>query len=175
MVTLALDLSSKSSGWAVNAEDKIEYGCIASSSTDVNKRILIMRDGVLELVKKYNVERIVAEEVRPDLQNSHTQKILTYVQAAIVLAVYEYNKNIKVEFIQPNSWRSKIGIKTGAGVKRETLKAQDILFVKNKYGLDVKNDDEADAIGILNSCLNSTTPQTIVKKASQTVEYIEFV
>ena len=41
----------------------------------------------------------------------------------------------------------KIGIKTGRGVKRESLKTKDIEFVRENYGLDV-NDDEADAICI---------------------------
>ena len=165
MVTLALDLSSKSSSWAIKVNDKIEYGCISSTSTDTNKRIITMRDGILEVVKKYGVEKIIAEEVRPDLQNSHTQKILTYVQAAIVLAMYEYNKKIQIDFIQPNSWRKKIGIKTGAGVKREALKAQDILFVKEKYGLEVENDDEADAICILTS---------YISPAGSSIDYSKF-
>lgn len=150
---LALDLSTKSSGWATSASDKLEYGCITASSTDAKARIIKMRDAILDIIKKYKITKIVAEEVRPDLQNSHTQKILTWLQSAIVLSAYEYDKTIEIEFILPNSWRSKIGIKTGAGVKRETLKAKDIEYVQTKYGITV-NDDIADAIGILDSVLN---------------------
>lgn len=152
MNILALDLSTKSSGWATSIEDKMEYGCITASSADPKARIIKMRDAVLDIIKKYNITKIIAEEVRPDLQNSHTQKLLTWLQSAIVLSTYEYDKTIEVEFILPNSWRSKIGIKTGAGVKRETLKAKDIEYVKTKYGI-VVNDDIADAIGILDSIL----------------------
>jgi hypothetical protein len=39
------------------------------------------------------------------------------------------------------------GIKTGTGVRRESLKPQDIAFVKTIYNIEV-NDDIADAIGI---------------------------
>ena len=39
------------------------------------------------------------------------------------------------------------GIKTGAGVRRESLKPKDIAFVKSQFGITV-NDDIADAICI---------------------------
>lgn len=147
---LALDLSTKSSGWATRVQDKLEYGCITASSADPKERIIKMRNELLKIIEKYNITKIIMEEVRPDLQNSHTQKILTWLQAEIVIPVYEYNKTIEIEFILPNSWRSKIGIKTGAGIKRDVLKAKDIEYVKDKYNLTV-NDDIADAIGILDS------------------------
>lgn len=73
--------------------------------------------------------------------------MLIYLQAAIEFLVWEKYPKLKITYILPNSWRSKCGIQTGRGIKRETLKAADIAFVKNTYGLNV-NDDEADAIGI---------------------------
>lgn len=61
--------------------------------------------------------------------------------------LYDYNKKLEMELIYPSSWRAAIGIKTGRGIKRTTLKEKDIQFVKENYNLDV-NDDEADAICI---------------------------
>ena len=50
MIILSLDLSTKSSGWAVFEDKKLkEYGCITSASTDLVKRIYIMRDGIKEI------------------------------------------------------------------------------------------------------------------------------
>lgn len=147
---LSLDLSTKASGWAIKIDNVLYSGCVESSSTDVYKRICVIRNGILDIVKKYNPDKVIIEEVRPDIHNQHTHKMLLYIQAIIVVSIYEYNKDIEFDFILPNSWRSKIGIKTGAGVKRETLKAKDILYVKDKYNIIVK-DDEADAIGILDS------------------------
>lgn len=159
---LALDLSSKSSGWATRVKDKIEYGCITDNSTNKFKRLITMREGILEIIKKYNITKIIIEEVRPErysegdeklyshLLNPATAKLLYYLQGVITTAVYEYDKKIEFEFIMPNSWRSKIGIKTGAGIKRDILKVKDIEYVKNKYNI-VVNDDIADAIGILDS------------------------
>ena len=148
MKILSLDLSSKSSGYAVFEDNLLlDSGCITSASTDVIKRIYVMRDKIQEILKQYNIDKVVLEEVRPDFQNAHTYKILTWVQAAIVFAIYDVNKKIEIEYLQASSWRSKIGIKTGRGVKRESLKTKDIEFVRENYGLDV-NDDEADAICI---------------------------
>ena len=47
---LSLDLSTKRSGWAYYeaADCMIQYGVIASSAADVEKRIGVMRDGVID-------------------------------------------------------------------------------------------------------------------------------
>ena len=55
------------------------------------------------------------------------------------------------------------GIKTGAGVRRESLKAKDIAFVKSQFGIIV-NDDIADAICIGFSAVGGIIkePQVII-------------
>ena len=155
MKILALDLSSKSSGYAI-FEDQLllESGVATSSSTDVIKRIYVMRDKIKELLEKYDIDKIIVEEVRTDYKNAHTYKILTWVQAAMVFTAYDVNKGIEIEYIQASSWRSKIGIHTGRGIKRDSLNQKDIEFVRENYGLDV-NDDEADAICIGHSVIQN--------------------
>lgn len=151
---LALDLSSKSSGWCVSINNKlIDYGCIQSSSGDVIKRIIIMRDSIINVIKKYNINQIIIEEVRTDYKNVHTYKILTWLQGVIAVAAYETNSKINIEYIQASSWRSKIGIHTGRGIKRDVLKQEDIKYVKNKYNIDA-NDDICDSICLLDAYLN---------------------
>jgi len=83
-----------------------------------------MKDGIDRVITQYPIERIVMEEVRPDTisNNIHTQKMLTYLQAAVEFLIFEKHKNVNIEYIYPSSWRAKCGIKTGRGVKRETLK-----------------------------------------------------
>lgn len=162
---LALDLSTKRSGWAYyEAPDcKISYGVIASSSADVEKRISVMRDGIIELLNKFEIETIVIEEVRSDGMNNHTGKVLTWLQGVIVVAIYEYNKKINIEFIGASSWRSKLGIQ-GYRIQREQQKKKDIDYVNQfGYNLTYDQDDEADAIGILMSYVK-TGPQEKPKK-----------
>lgn len=151
---LSLDLSTKSSGWAVfNGEQLMDHGCYTSASTDMIKRIHIMIDGIQSLLDKYtDIDTIVVEEVRPEggygVGNQKTHKALMYLQAALEFLVHDnYSKRVNIEYIYPNSWRAAIGIKTGRGVKRTSLKEADIAFVKEIFGITV-NDDEADAICI---------------------------
>ena len=151
MKILALDLSTKSSGWAIFQDGiLIDYGCISSTSTDLMKRINIMLDGIKEILQKHNdIEKIYAEEVRPEngMQNIKTHRALMWSQGVIALEIYNFNKKIELELVYPSSWRAAIGIKTGRGIKRTSLKEKDMQFVKENYNLDV-NDDIADAICI---------------------------
>lgn len=153
MYLLSLDLSTKSSGWAVfNNGELIDYGCITASSTDLIKRIHKMTDEINSLVfNKYPINKIVAEEVRPEggygVGNQKTHKALMWLQAAVAFMLHDNYPTVELEYIYPSSWRASLGIKNGRGIKRQTLKEADIEFVKNKYRINV-NDDVADAICI---------------------------
>ena len=150
MKILAIDASTKSSGIAIFYDTKlILHECITSSSTDLFKRIHIMVDRIRELVFIYQIEKIILEEVRPEngLANIKTHKALMYLQGAIAMMIHDNYPNTEIVYLYPNEWRKLCGIKTGSGVKRESLKTKDIAFTKEKFNLDV-NDDIADAIGL---------------------------
>ena len=89
MKILSLDLSTKSSGWAIFKDGLlIDYGCISSTSTDLLKRINIMLDGLKEILNKHNdIEKVYAEEVRPEngLQNIKTHRALMWLQGVAAL------------------------------------------------------------------------------------------
>lgn len=151
---LALDLSSKSSGWALkdlDTQELVDYGCITCSDKNGIIRIIKMRQQLIELLTKHDsIAHIIAEDIPLTNVNTNTYKLLTYTQFALIEAILTVTPHTNYNFIYPNSWRSKIGIKTGAHVKREKLKQADIQYVYNKYGITV-NDDIADAIGIADS------------------------
>ena len=150
MRILSLDLSTKSSGWCIGQNESLEtHGCITASSRDVIKRIIKMRDQLSKIIKNNKIDKIVMQQVRPQY-NSHTNKVLMWLQAIIVVAAYEINPKIEYQFIGANTWRAALKIKQGRGVKREQLKPQDIQYVQNKYNIKV-NDDEADAICIFDA------------------------
>ena len=158
MKILALDLSTKQSGYALG-EDKnlIKHGYISASARDPIKRIIKMRDQIGKIVKNEAIQKIVMEQVRPQF-NSHTSKILMWLQAAIVIKAYEINPKIQYDFIGASTWRAALKIKQGRGIKREQLKPQDIQYVKNKYNITV-NDDQADAICIFDAYMNNDNNQ----------------
>lgn len=152
MNILSLDLSTKSSGWAIFIDGELtSHGCITSASIDLIKRIYIMKDGIQKLLTENEIDKIVVEEVRPEggygVGNQKTHKALMWLQAAIAFMVHDFFSKIEIEYIYPSSWRASCGIKNGRGIKRMTLKEADIEFVKETYGILV-NDDEADAICI---------------------------
>lgn len=153
MRILAIDASTKSSGWAVFDDTKlVQYGCITASSNDLVKRIQKMISEIDVILQNSQAEKIILEEVRPEdkgLQNQNlkTHKALMYLQAAIVFLLHDRHPKVELDFLYPSEWRSLCGIKTGSGVKRESLKPADIAFAKTKFNLDV-NDDIADALGI---------------------------
>ena len=148
---LFLDLSTKSTGYAIS-DDKgklITYGLITASSSNNVSRIQKIQSGIIELVKQYNIEKLIAEDVHPeDYGYSDTARLLMWLQGSIVLGAHSVNNNINsksIEFMQASEWRKNLGIKTGRGIKRENLKPLDIKYVKDTYGIDA-NDDVCDAI-----------------------------
>lgn len=152
MNILALDLSTKSSGWAIFYDKTlVEHGCETSSSEDLIKRIHIMRDAIDKILTNHKIDKIVMEEVRPEggygVGNQKTHKALMWLQADVAFLLHDKYPKIEIEYIYPSSWRAVIGIKTGKGIKRTSLKQADIDFVKETYNICV-NDDEADAICI---------------------------
>lgn len=150
MKILSLDLSTHSSGWCVGQDGHLQtHGCITATSKDVKNRIVKMRDQLITIIKENKIEKIIMEQVRPDY-NSHTSKVLMWLQATVVIAAYEISPKIQCQFIGVNTWRAALKIKQGRGIKRDTLKPQDIQYVKDKYGITV-NDDQADAICIFDA------------------------
>lgn len=152
MNILSLDLSTHSSGWAYFEDGELkDHNCITSASTDLIKRIYKMTEGIAEILNKYSIDKIIVEEVRPEggygVSNTKTHRALMWLQAATAFLIHDKYSHIEIEYIYPSSWRANLGIKNGRGIKRTTLKEQDIQYVKDKYNIEV-NDDEADAICI---------------------------
>ena len=157
MKILALDLSTKSAGWAFFDDKKlIDYGCITATNSNVLTRISLIV-GQLEIVyQRYLPQEIIVEEVLPDDvgHNSTVYKALMYLQGVVAVCFNKYGK--KLEFFTASEWRKKCGIRTGRGIKRDTLKAADVKFVKDNYNLEV-NDDIADAVCIGHAYINKET------------------
>ena len=156
---LSLDCSTHSTGWALfKDKELVDYGCITSQKSNVFENIFTIIAGIDKVLEKYpDFDNIIMEEVLPkneaydDNGIHHAKpsvfKPLMWLQAAVNFLVYKKYKNIKIDFIFPNSWRSKVGIKTGRGIGRDTLKKADCQFALDTFGLKV-NDDIADALGV---------------------------
>jgi Holliday junction resolvasome RuvABC endonuclease subunit len=155
MNILAIDASTKSSGLALFEDTKLKtYTCITASSTDLIKRIQKVIKELNTFLTENKVDKIILEEVIQDSsKNIKTYKALMYLQAGITFLLHENFPHIEVEYVYPSEWRASCGIRNGRGIKRESLKEEDINFVKQNYGITV-NDDVADAIGIGHAYVN---------------------
>lgn len=145
---LGLDPSTKSTGYSVTKNGQlIESGVITAGSANLYNRIHKIMTELKIILDKYNFSGCIVEDVIPeDVRGNHNVfKPLMYLQGFLCDLLNDYN--IKPDFYLASEWRKRCGIKTGAGVHRESLKKKDKLFVKRMYNLDV-NDDEADAICI---------------------------
>ena len=105
---LSLDLSTKSSGWAVFENGELmDHGCITSASTDLIKRIHIMTDAIEQLLNKYEIKTIIVEEVRPEggygVGNTQTHRALMWLQASIAFLVHDKFNNTTINYIYPSS------------------------------------------------------------------------
>ena len=148
MKVLAIDASSKSTGIAIFQDEKlIHYQCIIAIDGDSFKRIIKMKNRILELYKKFKPTNIIMEDVLPqDVKHNQTVfKVLIYLQAMIVLSLYQTYSLQNIQFYTASHWRRICGIKTGRGIKRDSLKKASMELVKNQYGIKV-NDDISDAI-----------------------------
>ena len=145
---LALDLSTKASGWAVyDKNELIDYGCITAGSSNLFSRIDKMIEGLNEILQKYKFSHVYIEDTYPEDVHNNIQvyKALVYLQGFVLHLLNKYK--LDHTFSLPSEWRAKCGIHTGRGIKRDTLKAKDIKFVQEQFGIKV-NDDIADAICI---------------------------
>ena len=145
---MAIDASTKSTGIALFQDDKlVRYENIISIRGNTLERIWQMTEKIQNIYKQFQPTDIIMEEVLPsDVRNNQNVfKALIYLQALIVLRLHKLKGQVK--FYVASHWRSLCGIKSGRGVKRQTLKQASQDYVFKKYGLKV-NDDISDAICI---------------------------
>ena len=148
MRILALDQSTRVTGWAVFADDALqEYGKFdaENAGADIGKRLTYIRTKIWSLIEKYDIEKIVIEEIQ--LQNTVgnnvvTYKKLAYVQAVIIQLLDEIN--MPYEIVASSSWKSTLGIK---GRARAEQKKNAQIYVNTIYNIKATQ-DECDAICI---------------------------
>lgn len=143
MRVLGLDTSTTSTGYAVLDNDKlISYGTIKTpKKADLIDKIIYIEEHIKQIIKAKKIEFIVIEDLAMT-RSAVTTKALSGLLYDLLV---EFRKReILVVTARPSEWRKVCGIK---GKKRDELKQNAIKFVKQRYKIDV-NDDEADAIGI---------------------------
>lgn len=149
MRIISLDQSTRCTGYAVFDNGKyIESGVIDmnKSKLETDKRSFEMAKEIWKIIKKYNPQEIVIENVQ---QQSSPSTVIILARLAGMIIGYAEAHNIHVHILLPSQWRKALGYSQGAKVKRQELKQQSIDYVKNNLGLDLSEDEcEAIAEGI---------------------------
>ena len=137
---LAIDSSTTATGYCIRDKNKIvKYGVIKPNKTlSANHRIIYIEKELKALWHKYKPIYIIIEEMNVCRNMQTMRKLIGLIEHLDI----EFTKlEALVIRITPSSWRKgKIKGKT-----RQELKEASRKYVKEKYGLDV-SDDEADAI-----------------------------
>lgn len=147
MIILGLDISTKSTGWAIFEDTKlVDYGCASASSTNVYDRIDKIVNELRAVVEEYHPTSVIAEEPEPAFvkNNIDVYRKLTFAHGAIGAMLNKHK--LSMQLCSSSHWRKAVGIKTGRGITRAQLKPADIAKANELFDLNNKNDDIADAI-----------------------------
>ena len=146
MKVLAFDQSTKISAYSLFVDGKyVEVDIIdLHKMKDTSERVRAMGVELCKVIKKYNPDTVVIEEVAQQ-SNPMTLKLLARIQGVIIGFCAAHN--IETYIIEPSKWRSVLHFHQGAGIKRKDLKTQAIEYVKNVYVLNL-SEDSCEAICI---------------------------
>ena len=146
MKLLALDQASKTTGYAVFIDGKLEtYGKFTYEDSDIGVRLNRIRNKVSTLVADYDIDQIVFEDIQ--LQGNVANNVATFKALAEVFGVlYELFVTLKMPrtAVLSTVWKSTLGIK---GKDRTAQKKAAQIWVENTYGVK-PTQDECDAICI---------------------------
>lgn len=148
MIILALDQSTRISGWSVFENKKLkDFGHWTETSNQIGKRILNISNHIKDLINKYDPDLVVFENIQ--LQNRNvgvdTFQKLAWVQGAIISVLEEWD--VKYKIIYASEWRKSCDFLKGNDKHRNEQKKIAQQWVKDTYNLKCTQ-DEADAICI---------------------------
>lgn len=146
MTILALDQSSRTSGYSVFQDDSlIDYGHWTFSDNDIAVRIHSLCQQIQKKIDQYKPDIIVFENIALERGDVLTFQKLAQVQGAIMLQC-KLNK-LGYKCIPVATWRAKCHHLKGNGKNRDTQKKIAQEWVKQKFN-KICTEDEADAICI---------------------------
>ena len=146
---LALDQSSRVTGFTVLNNGKIEkvghFECIGD---DLGDRLVQLRNYVQQLIKQYNIDEVVFEDIQlQDVNGSKEKGIKTFkILAEAFGVVHEVLTEIKMPYgiAMPIQWKAHFKI-AGKGRAQEKKMAQ--AYALKEYGIKC-TEDEADSLCI---------------------------
>lgn len=143
---VSLDIATKKTGIAYweNTKYKESYVVDFENIEDIEERTIAMSKELIGALNYFNPNIVYAEDSYKGY-NPKTMKWLCRIHGVVMGWCLEHN--VDYQFVMPSSWRKYIpNFPNGRGIKRDEQKKFSITYVKNKYGITPKSDDESDAI-----------------------------
>ena len=152
MLVAGIDGSTNSTGVAIMKDGELKFRTIIDlhKEKDAMKRIPNMLLKICEILDKYDVDAIYMEK---SVLKTNVDAVQKLANLAGGIMLYCAQNGIEFNHPFPVEWRAKIGIKQSNKIKRDVLKAEAIIAVRNEYGINV-NDDVAEAILIARSAFD---------------------
>jgi len=152
MLIAGIDGSTNSTGVSIMRDGKLEFYDLIDlhKEKDAMKRIQKMLLKICEILDRYKLDAVYMEK---SILKSNVDTVQKLANLAGGMMLYCAQNGIEFKHPLPPEWRAKIGIKQSSKIKREVLKEQAILAVKNEYWIDV-NDDIAESILIARSAFD---------------------
>lgn len=167
MSILTLDLS-RNSGWAQFQEgwQKPAYGTLklgSAKTSSIGRSNATLFKGLLDIHRVTEVKRVFVEKpYTPFKFDERTNWKTLRMQFGYVTVVQMFAHHINIGMpveVDPNTWRLTFLQDFKRTMKRPTLKKLAIERCQ-QFGWSPKNDDEADALGLLDSVLLDRKIQT---------------
>lgn len=85
---LALDQSSRCTGWAIFINDQLEdYGTLTLANNDIGERLLTLKQEITKLIRKHNINEIAFEDIQ--MQASIGNNVSTFKALAEVFGIVQ--------------------------------------------------------------------------------------
>ena len=152
VIVAGIDGSTTSTGLSIMIDGELQFRTLIDLHKEKNtmKRIQMMLLKICEILDRYDVDAIYMEK---SILKTNVDTVQKLANLAGGIMLYCAKNGIDFNHPLPSEWRAKIGIKQSNKIKREVLKEEAILAVKNEYGINV-NDDVAESILIARSAFN---------------------
>ena len=145
MILLALDQSSRITGWAIfHDQELIDSGTFTLKSDDLGERLVAYRKKLEQLVEKYEIEEVAFEDIQMQNQINNVQTFKILAEIFGVTQEYLAEQKYFYHIVSSNTWKSKLNIK---GRTRAEQKKNCQQWVQDTFNKKVSQ-DESDAIAI---------------------------
>ena len=136
---LSLDQSSQVTGYAIfDNGELIKYGTIVVKDSDLNVRLVKIRQSIINLLQQYDIDEVILEDIQ--MQNNVTGNVQTFKTLSEVFGVINEllkELNIETHSAFATQWKNALKIQ---GRTRQEQKKNTKDYISYIYNIDLTED-----------------------------------